>query len=373
MHTKKEGHGADYTLLMYFGILVVFGLIALSSASVAVGVEYFNDPNHFIKRQALYAGVGLLAFLFTCKVPYTKWQAYARHIFFGTLLVLGLTLIPGIGATFDTGARSWIPILGFSFQPSEVAKLSLIIFLAAFMSEKGRELTDLKSGFLVSLGLGMAIIGLVLIQPDVGTASILFGILFALLFIGGAQLKHLGTLFILGFAGFATMIAIAPYRARRFMTFLHPELDPLGIGYHINQAFLAIGSGGMFGLGLGHSRQKFAYLPEVHADSIFAILAEEMGFIIAAGLVLFIVVIALRGLKVAKHAPDSFARILVAGIITWFLVQSFLNIGAMVGLLPLTGVPLPFVSHGGTALIVAMAAAGIVINVSRYTTREKLN
>lgn len=363
----KENHAPDYKLLIYFAVLIVFGLVILSFASVAVGLERFNDSNHFLKRQLLYACIGFFAFVITSKIPYKKWKDFAPHIFFATLVVLSLVFVPGIGTSFGTGNRNWIPLFGFSFQPSEAAKLSLIIFIAAYVAEKGRDLRQFKKGFLVTLGLGLIPIAFVVLQQDIGTSSILFGILFMLLFVAGANVKHLGALLVAGVAAFGAMIAIAPHRAARFMTFLHPELDPLGIGYHINQAFLAIGSGGLFGLGLGHSRQKFAYLPEVHADSIFAIMAEEVGFVVAAALILFLVAIAFRGLKIAKHAPDPFARVLVSGIMIWFLLQSFLNIGAMVGLLPLTGVPLPFISHGGTALIIAMAAIGIVINVSKYS------
>jgi cell division protein FtsW len=189
-----------------------------------------------------------------------------------------------------------------------------------------------------------------------------------MLFVGRARLSHLVGLALIGASSLALMIAKAPYRFDRLTTFLHPELDPLGIGYHINQAFLAIGSGGWFGLGLGHSRQKFEYLPEVHADSIFAVVGEEMGFVFAAGLVILILLIAYRGFQLAKQTRDQFGGLLVAGIMIWFVFQSFLNIGAMAGILPLTGVPLPFVSHGGTALAVALAAVGLVVNVSKHVT-----
>lgn len=358
---------ADYKLLSYVFILIVFGLIVLSFASVAIGVDRFNDPNFFLKRQLLFGVIpGFVAFVVMSKINYKKWKEYAFFIFILALALLLLVFIPGLGASFGTGARSWLKLGGISIQPAELVKLALIIFLAAFITQKGRDLKQFKSGFLMTLGFGLIPVALVALQPDIGTTSILFGMLFAVLFMAGAQMKHLLALLAAGLAGFAAMIAVAPYRAARFMTFLHPELDPQGIGYHINQAFLAIGSGGWFGLGLGHSRQKFSYLPEVHADSIFAIMAEEMGFIVASLLVLFIVAIVFRGFKIAKAAPDQFSRLLVSGIMIWFAVQSFLNIGAMVGLLPLTGVPLPFISHGGTALMVAMGAVGIVINVSKY-------
>ena len=188
-----------------------------------------------------------------------------------------------------------------------------------------------------------------------------------MLFVAGARWSHILGLAGAGLSGLVLMIVMAPYRAARLMTFLHPELDPQGIGYHINQAFLAIGSGGILGRGLGHSLQKYQYLPEVHSDSIYAIIAEEMGLLFALAIVILLILIIARGFMVAKHAPDQFGRLLVSGIIIWFATQSFLNIGAIVGILPLTGVPLPFISHGGTALMIAMGAVGIVVNVSKQT------
>lgn len=364
---KQSETQPDYLLLFCFAILVVFGLVILSFASVAVSVERFNDPNFFLKRQLLLGFLpGLLAFYLCSKFRYTLFKRYAILLFALCLILLLLVFIPGLGASFDTGAQSWLKIGSYSFQPSEILKLGLIIFAASLLSERGRDLAHFRQGFLPIFAILALPIALVVLQPDIGTALILFGILFGLLFIARAKLSHLSLLFLSGLIGFLIMISIAPYRAARVSTFLHPELDPQGIGYHINQAFLAIGSGGWFGLGLGHSRQKFAYLPEVHADSIFAVMSEEMGFVVASLTVLFFVFISLRMFTIAKKAPSEFARLSVAGIAIWFMVQSFLNIGAIVGILPLTGVPLPFISHGGTALMVGMAAMGMVINISKY-------
>mgnify|MGYP001562111489 CR=1 FL=1 len=219
----------------------------------------------------------------------------------------------------------------------------------------------------MALGLGLIPVALVLLQPDVGTALVLFFILFGILFVAGANIWHIAGLACSGVAGFALMIFVAPYRVARFMTFLHPELDQLGIGYHVNQAFLAIGSGGIFGLGIGHSLRKYEFLPEVNADSIFAVIAEEVGFIFAAAFIILLLFICYRAFKIAKNSPDNFTRLMVSGIIIWFIAQSFMNIGAMVGLMPLTGLPLPFISHGGTALFAAMASVCIIINISKHT------
>ena len=363
---KVHAGVADYKFLMAMVVLFLFGLVILTSASSVVASQRFGDSYFFVKRQLLYGVLpGIIAMYLFAKVDYHLWKRSAMMIFVFMIGGLLLPFLPGIGSTLGTSAHSWIVMGSFSLQPSEFAKLGSIIFLAAYMSHQGETITKLKEGFFLTLGLGMIPIVLVILQPDIGTVSILFGILFAMLYFGRAKYSHLLMLSLAGVLLFLVMIWAAPYRAARFTTFLHPELDPQGQGYHINQAFLAIGSGGVFGLGLGQSRQKFAYLPEVHADSIYAVMAEELGFIGAVGFLFLLVYIAFRGFRIAKHAPDTFGQFLVAGIISWFMIQSFLNIGAMVGLLQLTGVPLPFVSHGGTALMVALAGVGIVVNVSK--------
>jgi len=357
---------ADYTLLSYFAILLVFGLIMLASASSAVGHERFADAYFFIKRQMLLGILpGIFLFFFFSKFPYQKLRQLSLPFFIFSIILLLLIFIPGIGSSFGTVNRSWLSLFGFSFQPAELVKLALIIYLSALLVNKGKELLKFKNGFLTILGIGGIPLVLVAMQPDIGTLAILFVIIFSLLFIAGAKWSHIISLAGVGIAAFVILIIIAPYRLARLTTFLHPELDPQGIGYHINQAFLAIGSGGMFGQGYGHSLQKFQYLPEVAADSIYAVIAEEMGFIFAIGLIILLYLIAVRGFALAKKTSDHFGKLLVSGIIIWFTAQSFLNIGAMVGILPITGVPLPFVSHGGSALAIAMGAVGILMNVSK--------
>ncbi|PIR02924.1 MAG: putative lipid II flippase FtsW [Candidatus Magasanikbacteria bacterium CG11_big_fil_rev_8_21_14_0_20_43_7] len=366
---KRAWHQPDYRFLGAVTLLLVFGIVVLSSASSVTALQKFGDSYFFVKRQLLYGVLpGVIAFYLFAKIDYRMLKKLSFVIFVGMILLLCLVFVPGIGSSLSTAANSWIVIGNYSFQPSEFAKLGMIIFLSAYISQLGHKLTDMKEGFFITLGFGLMPIVLIMLQPDLGTMSILFGVLFAMLFFGEARFSHLSFLALTGVLAFLVMIWIAPYRVARFTTFLHPELDPLNQGYHINQAFLAIGSGGMFGLGLGHSRQKFAYLPEVHADSIYAVMAEELGFIVSMAFLMLLLYIAWRGLTIAKHAPDGFGTLLVSGIVAWFLIQSFLNIGAMIGLLPLTGVPLPFVSHGGTALMVALAAVGIVVNVSKQTT-----
>ncbi|MEK7623696.1 MAG: putative peptidoglycan glycosyltransferase FtsW [Patescibacteria group bacterium] len=363
-------HQPDYLLLIYFGILLVFGLAMLASASAPVGYAKFGDSYFFIKRQLLFGVLpGLVLFLVFAKFQYRLLLQLDWLIFLGCIAVLLAVFIPGLGSNLGTAATSWLVIGPLSVQPAEAVKLGLIIFLASYLAKKGSQLQSFQEGLLPALILAGALIFLVLLQPDVGTATILFSIVFGMLFASEAKLSHLTGLAILGLIGFGIMVAVAPYRIARFTTFLHPELDPQGIGYQINQAFMAIGSGGVFGLGFGHSQQKFQYLPEVHADSIFAIIGEEMGFVVSAGLIVLLILISKRITQNARSVPDKAGQLLLVGIMIWFMTQSLFNIGAMVGVLPLTGVPLPFVSHGGTALLVALSAVGIVVNVSKQTVR----
>lgn len=364
--SRTKERSTDYTLLTYFIILLVFGLIMLSSASSAVGQQRFGDGYFFIKKQLLLGVLpGIVLFFFFAKFHYQKLRALSSAIYVGMLAILTLVFIPGIGSTLNTAAHSWLVVGGFSLQPSELAKLGVIIFAAAYLSKRGSELHEFQKGFLLSLGIILLPVLMILLQPDVGTVSIFFAIILAMFFAAETKMSHIAGLVIAGVAALIMMILVAPYRTARLTVFLHPELDPQGIGYQTTQALVAIGSGGVFGLGLGHSRQKFQYLPEVHADSIFAVVAEEMGFILAAGLVVLYMLIAYRGIKLARSITDPFARLLIVGIVAWFMAQSFLNIGAGVGIMPLTGVPLPFISHGGTALVVCMAAVGILMNISK--------
>lgn len=366
-HATYQG---DQVFLWGCAILLLFGFLMLSSASAPVGYAKFGDSYFFVKRQFLFGVLpGIVLFFLASSIDYHRIESWHLPVYAGTLLLLITVFLPGVGTTLGTGARSWISFGSFSFQPSEVVKLTLILSFSVFLSRQEGYIREFQRGFLLTLGIGSLPIVLVLFQPDIGTATILFAIVFILLFAAGTRLHHLLGLACVGLVGFALLIAIAPYRLARLTTFLHPELDPQGIGYQINQAFLAIGSGGIFGLGLGHSRQKFQYLPEVHADSIFAVIGEEMGFVVTLGFLALILLICFRGLRIARLAPDMIGRLIVTGIIAWFMVQSIFNIGAMVGLLPLTGVPLPFVSHGGTALMVSLAAVGVMFNVSKHIHR----
>ncbi|MBI5729342.1 MAG: cell division protein FtsW [Candidatus Magasanikbacteria bacterium] len=365
MVSHTPARRADRLFLLYLGILAVFGLMALMSASTPVGYAKFGDAYFFVKRQVLLGLIpGSVLFFLFAKLDYHVWRKLGWVLYGVTLLLLSLVFVPGIGVTINH-SRSWLAVAGHNFQPVEIGKLALAIVLAILLSDGKRDWTNWQTSLVPVLAIIAPILFLVLLQPDVGTLSILVTIVFMALFIAKVPNKYLVWLGAAGAACFIGLVIAAPYRAARLTTFLHPELDPKGVGYQMNQAFLAIGSGGFWGLGFGHSRQKFQYLPEVSADSIFAVIAEENGFLVSFALVALILLLSWRGFAIAKHAPDSFGYLLVSAIMVWWVWQSFLNIGAMVGALPLTGVPLPFVSHGGSALTAALAAAGIVVSVSR--------
>jgi cell division protein FtsW len=303
----------------------------------------------------------------TSKIAYINWQKLAIPMLAATILTLFLVLVSGAGIS-SGGATRWIDLGFFSFQPSELAKLTFIIYLATWFSKKGKVMNDFAYGFIPFLVLLGIITLLIMMQPDLGTMTVIALVSILVFFIAGGSIKNILMIIAGGATLFALLIKIAPYRAARLSVFLNPELDPLGIGYHINQALLAIGSGGILGLGLGRSRQKYNYLPEATTDSIFAIIAEELGLIISVLLIVLFIVLMIRGFKIARNAPDQFGKLLAAGITCWFTVQAVINIGAMVSLLPLTGIPLPFVSYGSSAIVISMAAVGILINISKYSS-----
>ena len=362
---EATSKSADRLFLLFSAILVIFGLIMLASASSPAGYSRFGDTFYFIKKQFLFGLLpGLFLFFILARFNYHLLQKFSGLIYLFSLTILTLVFVPGVGLVLN-GSRSWIQFFGWSLQPSEFAKLAVIIILAKLLSES-RNLKDWKNGLMPVLAMLSPAVLLIAVQPDVGTLSILIVIIFTMLYLADTPKVYLVVLGLAGVVCFAALLLVAPRKAERITTFLHPELDPKGIGYQINQSFLAVGSGGIFGLGLGHSRQKFQYLPEVQADSIFAVIAEEMGLLITMALVALIAFLGLRGLKISKGAPDQFGRLLSAGIMIWFVWQSFLNISTTIGLLPLTGVPLPFISHGGSAMLAMLAGFGIVANVSKY-------
>jgi len=364
----KNLHQPDYRFIVTLGAIIVFGLAMLSSASAPEAYQKFGDTYYFLKHQIFYGLLpGLLVLVALAFINYQILKRFAFYMLLASIVLLLIVFIPGIGSEFGT-AKSWIIIGNFTMQPAELVKLTFLIYLATWLENRGEKKTSDFTEGLIPFITVLGVVGLLMmLQPDFGTLSIIACMALIVYFVGGGSIKHIIGIIGLGLILVYILMINSTYRAARLTTFLHPEMDPQGIGYHINQAFLAIGSGGFWGRGFGLSRQKFQYLPEVIGDSIYAVIAEELGFIFAAALICGFVYLMYRGFKIAQNAPDTFGKLLAVGIIAWFTIQTFVNIGAMVGLMPLTGVPLPFISQGGSALVVAMGASGILINISRQT------
>ncbi len=361
----------DRTLLVAVMSLLVFGLIMIASAGVVYSETRFGDSYYFFKRQLLFGVLpGFIVLYLLQKIDYHFWKKLAVPIFFVSVVFLLLVFVPGVGSNIY-GASRWIQLGPFSFQPSEMAKLAIIIYLAAWLESRGSaRIKDVLEGMLPFLGI-MGLIGfLIMKQPDTGTLGVIVLTSFAIFFVSGARIKHLFSMGIMGLIALWILVKIEPYRFNRILTFLDPGADPQGIGYQINQALLAVGSGGIFGVGLGHSRQKFNYLPEPVGDSIFAVMGEELGILGATILLALFVTLAMRGIKIAKNAPDMFGRLLATGITMWIIMQAFINISANIALVPLTGIPLPFISYGGTSLLFLMAGIGILLNISKQANLE---
>ncbi|MEK7648324.1 MAG: putative lipid II flippase FtsW [Patescibacteria group bacterium] len=366
--TAKSSGRPDYLFISYFFGILFLGLVMLSSASSVVSFQKFGSGFYYISHQILFGALpGLVLFFLASRIDYHIWKRAAFLLILVSIVLLVLVFVPGLSFSYG-GATRWVHLGPILFQPSEAVKLTFLLYLATWLSSKGeKNIKDFSYGFMPFMALLGCIALLIILEPDIGTMAVIVAIAFSMYFIAGAHLGHI----VLAASGagilFFILINTASYRLQRFMTFLHPELDPQGIGYHINQALLAIGSGGLLGRGFGHSRQKYAYLPEATGDSIFAIIAEELGFILSAAIVILFTLFALQGYRIASEAPDDFGRYLCVGIMSWVVFQTFINIAAMLSLLPLTGIPLPFVSYGGSSLLVLMTAMGIVVNVSRQS------
>lgn len=346
----------DRVLLFLIPAVVLFGLVMVTNASAPQALSSFGDRFYFAKQQILWAVLGLSAFFVASRTDHRIWEKLAVPLFVASLVLLLLTLIPEIGVKL-LGARRWLSLGPVFFQPSEVAKLTLVLFLAKELSREEKRLLFL-------LGAIAAVALLVIAEPDFGTAVVLTSSAFLTLFAAGFPLIWFlaagAAALVLGMVG----ILIAPYRRERLLSFLTGK-DPLGSSYHIRQVLLALGSGGLFGVGLGQSRQKYLFLPEATTDSIFAIIAEELGFFGTTVFVVFFVFLILRMLKIASQAPDSFSSLVATGVASWIGVQTLLNLSSMTALAPLTGVPLPLISYGGSSLFVTLLSVGIVVNISK--------
>ncbi|OEF96074.1 stage V sporulation protein E [Desulfuribacillus alkaliarsenatis] len=361
----KHKSTPDYLIIIVTLGLLGIGVIAVYSSSAVMSLASFGDSFYYAKRQVIWAIIGLIAMFAIMNFDYWKWRDYAGKILFGCYFFLFLVLVPGIG-TVRNGARSWIDLGFMSLQPAEFAKLGVIIYLAYWLSKNQDKIADFRSGFMPPLLICIGTFGIIMLQPDLGTGSVLFLTGMIIIFTAGARIKHILFIASLSIPAFIALVFIAPYRVKRLTSFLDPWGDPLNTGYHIIQSLYAIGPGGLMGLGLGRSRQKFFYLPEPQTDFIFSILAEELGFIGGALVIFLFILLIWRGMRTAIVAPDLFGTFLATGIIGMIAVQVIINIGVVTGSFPVTGITLPFISYGGSSLVLILCSVGILLNISKY-------
>lgn len=352
----------DFILLIVVGLILFLGLIFLSSASSTLGYLRFDDAYRFVKQQLTHGILpGLVAFLIFIRIPYTFYKKFTWIWLILSLLLLIAVLISG---NQYGSAQSWIDLGSFSFQPSELVKLFFILFMAGWLTDQGDQIKDFKKGLLPFVIFLSLVCLLLMLQPDLGTFAIIAFVGMAMFFGAGARFWHLLILLGAGLGAFGAMILAAPYRLNRISAWLNPDIDPQGISWQVKQSLIAIGSGGWFGEGLGASRQK-SYLPQAANDSIFAIIAEEIGFVFTCLFLILFIVLVQRGFRLIKKTPDKYGQLVILGVIVMLSFQFFVNIAGMLSLMPLTGVPLPFVSLGGSNMIIGLISIGILANISK--------
>ena len=354
----------DTILLLTVILLSIFGLFMIYSASNIWSTYKFQDGFHYVKYQSLFFGIGLILMLSISKINYLIYYKYANFLLFISFLLLILVLIPGIGS-IRNGSRSWFGIGSFGIQPSEAAKISLIVFTSKYLSSSNNYLKNYRKGIFPILGIALIFFGLIMLQPDLGTGIILFLSILSILLIAGVDWKFFVGGGVLGILGFIILIVIAPYRINRITSFLDPWQDELGTGFQMIQSLYAIGPGGLLGTGYLNSVQKHFYLPEPQTDFIFSIITEEFGVVGAILVTTFFGIILYRGIKIACECSNLFGKYLTFGILFQIIFQAIMNLMVVVGLIPITGVTLPFLSYGGSSLLVSMSSIGILLNISQ--------
>jgi cell division protein FtsW len=366
-------HRPDYVITALVAILAGLGLILIFSTgwiSVLKRTSGASDTNYYFIRQLIGLIVGGVAWFVASRIDYRKWQKIATPLFIVTFLMMFLVLIPGVGVS-SGGATRWVKLWFINFQPVEFLKLGAVIYMATWLTKDKEKLKKPLESLLPFLFIiGLIVAATIILQKDMGSAMVIILTMLAMYLVSGVPLWNFGSATLLLFGSGVALIALAPYRLARFLTFLDHTDDVSGAGYHINQALIALGSGGVIGRGIGKSLQAYGYLPEATNDSIFAIIGEETGLWGAFALVAVFVALIWRGMRVSRSAPDDFGRLLALGIICWIGFQALINISAMLGILPLTGIPLPFISYGGTSLVALLGAVGILQNISKYTYKE---
>ncbi|MDD2421746.1 MAG: stage V sporulation protein E [Heliobacteriaceae bacterium] len=365
---RLKQRAPDFAIFLAVLLLLTFGIIMVMSASSVTAAYMHNDPYHFFKRQALWAFLGIGAMLLVMRVDYRRLMNYRKGFLVAGLVLLCAVFIPGVGKEINNSWR-WLNLGPATFQPSELMKLAVIIFVAGNLAKAPYKLARFRTGLAPYLGL-MALVGVLIVcQPDLGTALVICGTVFVMLYVAGAKNWHMGLLGIGGVVAVLVAALIKPYRLKRLTGFIDPWADPVGSGYQTLQSLFALGSGGLFGYGLGQSKQKYFYLPERHTDFVFAILGEELGLIGAVCVILLFFILIWRGLRIAVACPDSFGSLLAVGLTTQIALQTVTNMGVVSGLLPVTGITLPFISYGGSSLVFSLVGVGLLLSVSRYTPR----
>lgn len=356
---KSQTQKIDLTLLATVVVLVIFGLIMVYDASAVAGLKDFKDSYYYIRQQLIWVLLGIFSMVFFTFFDYKKFKKVANILLYISLILLLSVFIPGLGVS-GGGAHRWLKIGFFTLQPAEIIKLSSIIYLASIFVKKVRVLPVI---FLI------AVVGFItaVLQKDLGSTIVFVANLVLLYFTGGGPFWHFLVSAPIALGGLLALIFTSSYRSKRILAFLDPFSDTQGYTYHISQVLIALGSGGMFGLGLGHSRQKFEYIPEVSTDSIFGIIGEELGFMGSSLLIFLFAILIIRGFKIAQNCQDQFGKMLALGLSCWLGIQVAINLSSMTALLPLTGVPLPFISYGGSALVANLTAIGILLNISKQS------
>lgn len=364
--SKQKLPSFKWSLFALAVLLTIFGVVMVYNSSIVQAYRDFHDKYYFLKRQVFWAGLGFALMIFLSFVDYRVLKKFAFPILIFSALLLVMVFLPGIGSKVK-GAHRWLSIGENVIQPAEFAKLAIIFYLSSFFSGKEGKVDFLR--FVVIVGIFAA---LLMLEPDLGTTIVLVMVTFILYFIAGGSFVNVLMLVPIGIIGTIGLIFLAPYRLKRLETFLSTIIDParatdpLGASYHIRQVLIGLGSGGFWGVGLGRSRQKYEYLPEATTDSIFAVIGEELGFIGATVLIAVLMFLVYQGFSIAKNAPDRFGKLLGFGLTSFIAVQALINLAAMVALVPLTGIPLPFISYGGSSLLSVLAAVGILLNISRH-------
>ena len=356
--------GFDKPLFVAVILIAIFGLVMIYSASFVWANYKFDDPYKFVKMQGIFLVVGIILMIVLSKIDYHIYYKYANIILLICAILLMLVLIPGIG-TVRNGSRSWFGIGSLGIQPSEFAKIGLIIYVSKYLTNNNKEMKSIIHGVLPILGVIGLFFVLIMLEPDFGTAMVIVLTLVVLIFISGVKISFFVKIGLVGLLGIAGIIIAAPYRMKRIVSFLNPWSDPLGSGYQILQSLYAIGPGGLLGQGFLKSRQKYFYLPEPQTDFIFSIISEELGFLGVLIVTISFMFIFYRGMLTSLKSKDLFGKYLAFGLSFGLIIQSSLNLMVVVGLIQVTGVTLPFLSYGGSSLLVSLASIGIILNVSR--------